>query len=236
MSFLFILLFIILLVMLFRIIFPVIPQLPQLKIGTPGHGHRCYNDGLNPSEKRIVALLSHGLSHKEYFIFNNLLLPLENGTSTQIDHVVVSRYGIFVIESKECSGWIFANATHEKWTTTYPTGKKYPISNPLRQNYGHTMTLKKLMPFAEDHFYNVVVFGGRCIFKTTRIQNVLYESELITYINTKKEEKLSQQRLLMAIGKLSYLCQTADMTPEQHISYVNGIIREKEKARKLAAA
>ena len=43
-----------------------------------------------------------------YFPLNNLTLPTKNGT-TQIDHVIVSRHGIFVIESKNIDGWIFGD-------------------------------------------------------------------------------------------------------------------------------
>lgn len=36
----------------------------------------------------------------EYFVINDLLLKTSRGT-TQIDHVVISKYGIFVIETKK---------------------------------------------------------------------------------------------------------------------------------------
>ena len=39
-----------------------------------------------------------------YHRLNNITLPLSNGGSTQIDHVIVSVYGIFVIETKHYKG------------------------------------------------------------------------------------------------------------------------------------
>ena len=51
----------------------------------------------------------------EYTIFNNLLFE-NNGYSTQIDHLVVSPYGVFVIETKDYKGWIFGGEYSEKWT------------------------------------------------------------------------------------------------------------------------
>lgn len=38
-----------------------------------------------------------------YYIYNDVVLPTERGT-TQIDHVVVSKYGVFVIETKNYRG------------------------------------------------------------------------------------------------------------------------------------
>ncbi|MES2749061.1 MAG: nuclease-related domain-containing protein [Patescibacteria group bacterium] len=185
-----------------------------------GHGHRCYAENLNDSERRVVRILAEGLNHNEYFIYNNLILPSSHSTSTEIDHVVVSRFGIFVIETKDSSGWIFGSKSNEKWTARYLTGKKFILRNPLWQNYGHVETLKKLMPFVEENFINLVVFTGSGVFKTERIKNVVYAHELVENIKSYGTPVISQQRLLMAIGKLSYLCQTVEISPHEHISNV----------------
>ena len=39
---------------------------------------------------------------------NHVTLRMDGGT-TQVDHILVSRFGVFVIETKDYSGWIFAN-------------------------------------------------------------------------------------------------------------------------------
>ncbi len=46
---------------------------------------------------------------------NSLTVQLQYGT-TQIDHLLVSRFGVFVIETKHYNGWIFANPKHPTWT------------------------------------------------------------------------------------------------------------------------
>ncbi|WP_350617509.1 nuclease-related domain-containing protein, partial [Pseudomonas sp. HY7a-MNA-CIBAN-0227] len=76
---------------------------------------------------------------------NNVTLPLPNGGSTQIDHVIVSIYGIFVIETKNYKGWIFGNEKQRQWTQAFPNGRKYKFQNPLRQNYLHIKTLADLL-------------------------------------------------------------------------------------------
>ena len=58
-------------------------------------------------EKKVSAFLAT-LPSYEYKIFNDILLATESGT-TQIDHIVVSRFGIFVIETKNYRGWITGN-------------------------------------------------------------------------------------------------------------------------------
>ena len=56
---------------------------------------------------------------KGYYLFNDLTLETPDET-TQIDHVIISRFGIFVIETKNFTGWIFGSENQKQWTkTTY---------------------------------------------------------------------------------------------------------------------
>lgn len=223
-----------LLLFLGLIIFQLFSSNEEVVLHRPqGHGHRCFSEGLSIPERRIVNILTRNLSHNDYFIFNNIILPSIINVTTQIDHIVISRFGIFVIESKDTRAWIFGSATSDQWTCTYPPhGKKFKMSNPLRQNYGHVQVLKQLMPFAEEHFYNIVVFTNDAQFKTDRIEGVVYENELADFILKQDKTKLSPQRLLMAIGKLSYLCQTTEFTLEDHIKH----LEQKQAKIKTAVA
>ena len=67
-------------------------------------------------EKRVARKLDW-LS-KEYIILNDIMLPTQYGT-TQIDHIVISPYGIFVIETKNYKGWIFGHENSEEWNKVY---------------------------------------------------------------------------------------------------------------------
>ena len=56
-----------------------------------------------------VAGKLNRLPADEYFVLNDLMVTDARGITTQIDHVVISRFGLFVIETKCYKGWIFAN-------------------------------------------------------------------------------------------------------------------------------
>ena len=67
-----------------------------------------------------------------YHAFHDVTLVADTG-STQIDHLFVSPYGLFVVETKNYKGWIFGSAHSAQWTQT--TGRyKHRFQNPLRQN------------------------------------------------------------------------------------------------------
>lgn len=182
-----------------------------------------HGGSLSLSEQAVVHKLASGLDYKKYFIFNNLILPLRRGGgTTQIDHIVVSQYGIFVAEIKDYAGRIFAGKDDKVWTQTLlgKQNNKNPFQNPLRQNYGHVKALEDRLSLPREYFHNIVVFSERCEFKTPRIENVLYLSEVSDVIKRFQEPKIGVHDLVSILGKLSYMCQTVDITTEEHIKNI----------------
>lgn len=97
------------------------------------------------SGEKFVSKKLHQLDPAHYKVLNDLLLPSRgNLNTTQIDHVVVSNYGIFCIETKAYSGWIFGDAYQEYWTQVIYHYKKR-FYNPLRQNYAHVKAIEDLI-------------------------------------------------------------------------------------------
>src|SRR5690348_13855629 len=69
----------------------------------------------NRGESEVSHRLQRHFRPPDYHLLNHVTLQLEDGT-TEIDHILVSRFGVFVIETKDFKGWIFANPTQAKWT------------------------------------------------------------------------------------------------------------------------
>jgi len=86
-------------------------------------------------ERMVHNALTSVLNEQDYQVLTDLILPVAGGT-TQIDHLVLSRFGIFVIETKNMSGWIFGSADRAKWMQVQKSSKRQ-FQNPLRQNYAH---------------------------------------------------------------------------------------------------
>lgn len=97
------------------------------------------------SGERFVSRKLHKLDPAHYRILNDLMLPSKgNSSATQIDHAVVSNYGIFCIETKAYKGWIFGNANQEYWTQVIYRYKER-FYNPLRQNFAHAKAIENLL-------------------------------------------------------------------------------------------
>ena len=101
--------------------------------------------------ERRVSSMFHRKLNQNYYIFNDVLLPTSNGT-TQIDHLIVSIYGIFVIETKNMKGWIFGSANQKKWTQVIYK-RKFSLYNPLHQNYKHLMAVKELINVNQNQIF-----------------------------------------------------------------------------------
>lgn len=132
-------------------------------------------------EKAASVSLNLNLDLEAYRIFNDIIVPDTVG-STQIDHAVLSRYGIFVIEVKNYSGWIFGKEKDPQWTQVIRKTKNR-FQNPLRQNYRHIKALSDFLKLEEIYFYSVVFFIGDSVFKTKMPSNVI-NNNLSGYIES----------------------------------------------------
>ena len=123
------------------------------------------------------------LNANVYEDINNVTLPTSNGT-TQIDHIIVSRFGTFVVETKNMSGWIFGDEKSPQWTQSLPGGKKFQFQNPLHQNYKHVKALQEFLGVEEEKIFSVVMFWGEAEFKTPMPSNVMTHG-YVPYIKSK---------------------------------------------------
>lgn len=137
-----------------------------------------------------------------YHRLNNITLPLADGGSTQIDHVIVSRYGIFVIETKNYKGWIFGNEKQRQWTQVI-MGRKYKFQNPLRQNYLHIKTLSDLLELEMSYFHSMIAFIGECELKTRdELPEHVLTSGMASYIKKKQDKMLTDEEVKAIVEQI----------------------------------
>ena len=112
-------------------------------------------------EKRIHRVLEK--LGEEYRIFNDMYVPKQDGQLTQVDHVVVSKYGVFVIETKNYSGWIFGSEKQKNWTQTIYK-KKTRFYNPILQNNTHIKALQYFLNMGMT-MHSIIVFSDAATLK-----------------------------------------------------------------------
>ncbi len=122
------------------------------------------------SKVRLILTGWGAVSGQDYHHFRNVILATSRGT-TEIDHLIVSRFGVFVIEDKHRSGWIFGEESDPYWTAVH-FKRKYRFQNPLHQNFGHVKALEEVVGIDSSKVFPLVVFRGRFKFKTAVPQGV----------------------------------------------------------------
>jgi hypothetical protein len=156
---------------------------------------------------------------RAHLLLNNVTLPTADGT-TQIDHILVADTGIFVIESKHYSGWIFGNPQDKQWTQTIYR-KKSRFQNPLHQNYGHVKTLQSLFDLPEDHFHSVVVFTADAEFKSDLGPNVVRLANLIPFLTAERSAVFDERKMAYVVGRIEMKRNRRSVeTDEYHINHL----------------
>ena len=177
-------------------------------------------------EWQVNLLIKLFLNKADYHLTKNVTLPTEDGT-TQIDHIIVSKFGIFVIETKNMKGWIFGSANQKVWTQKiFKYTSKF--QNPLHQNYKHVKTLQSCLDIKGDNVFSVIIFIGDSHFKTDMPENVTFARGGIEYIKSKTDIVFSDEEIKgfieqIELGRLS----PSIKTDIQHIKHVKEVVRSK---------
>ncbi len=129
-----------------------------------------------------LALRWH-LAASRYHSLHGILIRKPDGDTTELDHIVVSVYGIFVVETKHWKGWIKGTEDSMEWRVFYGKGRKKIRQNPVRQNANHIKALASLLDLPISVFHNLVFMAGTAELKDGPLPGVL-QSGLATHIKS----------------------------------------------------
>ncbi len=159
--------------------------------------------------ERLAAKRLEDLNPEIFRTFHDLYLPRPDDADgiTQVDHLVVSRFGIFVIETKNYDGWIFGGARQKLWTQSL-FGRNTQFQNPLHQNYLHVQAAKSFLGLAERQFHSLVFFVDGD-FRSEMPENVIC-SDLCGWIAGHRATLLSDDVVRESIRRLEDLERHTD--------------------------
>jgi Nuclease-related domain len=159
--------------------------------------------GLSPAmkgsrgERMVHTILRKSLPASGYTVLRDVTLRTDGGT-TQIDHVVISRFGVFVIETRHLAGWIFGAEHDSHWTQSF-ADSRVEFQNPLLQNRAHIRALQVLLGLPASRFHSLVVFTGKAEFKTAMPLNVMQPDRLAAFIQVNATPSLAPEAMQRAV-------------------------------------
>lgn len=161
------------------------------------------------------------LPKEKYIVLNNIMLEDDYGTH-QIDHIVISNYGIFVIEMKNFYGLITGNEHNEYWIQHFGK-KKFKFKNPIYQNYGHIKSLENLLKLNNDYFIPIVCFSNQA---KLRVKSNIIVTQLDFLVKTIKSSCNIEYNL--DINNISNTILSSNITNKsKRKKHINNI-KEKE--------
>ena len=163
------------------------------------------------------------LPKAEYHMVANVTVPDDLGGTTQIDHVVVSRYGVFVVETKNMKGWIFGGEHDGAWTQKIHGGHSQRFQNPLRQNYKHTQTLIDRLGLPAAKVFSVIAFVGDCRLKTRDKlpPSVCQNAGWVHYVRQHRQTVFSEQEIDVILQAIEAARLAPGLrTHRDHVRYV----------------
>jgi hypothetical protein len=179
-------------------------------------------------EMRFHIFARTHLDKDKYHVLRNVTLPTADGT-VQIDHIIVSEYGVFVIETKNMKGGIVGGARHQTWTQKiFKSAKTFP--NPLHQNDKHVETLKSILELSDKQIFSIVVFMGST-FKTEMPENVINGPGLIKQIKSRNQQVLLGTDVQMILSKIEAerLVPWRE-TAKEHPAHGKQMVEEKQNS------
>lgn len=177
--------------------------------------------------ERKVSKALNTLENNEYKVINNVMIRTDRGT-TQIDHVVISVYGIFVIETKNYKGLIFGNEYDDNWKQViYKRSERF--RNPIKQNYGHVVALKERLNLDKDLLVvSLIAFTNRASLRVNTQTPVMYDNNVVSYIRSYNNKLISEDDVKRIYYDLLMSNIDSKDTRKEHVHSIRKNLRERE--------
>lgn len=151
----------------------------------------------------------------------------------QIDCMTVDESGIYVFESKDYVGWIYAHGKRVHWTQVSGYGKnKHQFYSPVRQNEAHITAIRTIIGDTVP-IYSVIVFGREATLKV--LEDLPENCVVCTQAEIRQVMASRRQKKCLDAERVDNLCrriQLGMVNPDrvvraEHIEEVQGIAGEK---------
>lgn len=168
------------------------------------------------------------LNRDAYYSLHDLLLPKANAGTAQIDHLVVSIFGVFVIETKNYNGYVYGEEQQANWTQMLG-GRTFTLSNPIWQNKGHVKAVQALLePQANIPIIPIVVFLDQAQLKLTVDSDVVSLSQLLTTIAKYHRVVCTPEQALQIVGRIEKVCIHGRSARKRHVTAIQNNLAGRE--------
>lgn len=169
------------------------------------------------------------LNNKKYKVINHLVLS-SNGFTTQVDHIVISDYGVFVIETKNYKGKIYGGEYSNQWTQVLYR-QRHALYNPIRQNEGHIRALQyHLRAYPHIRYVSLVVFSSKASLRVKAKTPVIYMGQLNRTIKKYRDVNLTEQTKEDIHQTLLKLNAAKTFNQKEHVKSIQKRVQKRQES------
>jgi hypothetical protein len=140
---------------------------------------------------------------------------------TQIDHLVLGRDAILVLETKTYSGFVAGDPNSQEWTQYLPRGAtRTNFHNPLRQNYRHCAATSEIVRDPNVLVRGFVVSAGKARFDDALAGVVVELDGLPDILLPNDGSRADQTALRLAWERLIVAAQAGEARRAEHLASV----------------
>ena len=201
--------------------------------------YSSWAESLGERGERRVSYFLADLPFEDYWVFNDILIRYGNYT-TQVDHIIISRFGVFVLETKNLHGKIYGSENREYWSQYLPDWgykrfgsiQEHKVRNPIWQNNGHIKSLRRLVFGNDIPIYGIVVFPYETNLYVDTEHPVLNMRDVVPYIKGFLKESLSLEQMDLYKKRLLEVASKYESDRKYHLDN----IRRNQERRDAALA
>lgn len=166
-----------------------------------------------------------------YHIMNNILLKTKKG-STQLDHVIVSPFGVFVVETKNHKGMIFGDTMGRVWTQVLRNGAHNTFYSPVLQNAGHMENLYRHIGLKRELMTGMIVFTNpEADLRNVNCPFCMRTESLYEAILSYDRQVFTEKQMYEVIKRIDSVNTSSYLNDRKHVEYVKSIKERKERLK-----
>jgi len=153
-------------------------------------------------EDRVHRLLTAALPRSQYTILRGIVIPSGGGTR-RIPILVISQFGVFVIQPVHRPGRITGARAQDLWSQR-KWGRLHRFDNPMHQNELNVQALERLLDRPGVWFHPLVIFSSESYFTGTSPEDVIPAEKLIPLIKRRGQKLMEPEvcsQVLTAVEK-----------------------------------
>lgn len=169
---------------------------------------------------------------RKYRVFHDVYF-IQKDLTMQIDHLVVSRQGVFLIETKNWTGTLIGNEVNPLWTVQYLGGASEIVQSPAVDMYAKSRFIARSAKISESLIHPILSFSNEVDTYYLNVNDklkVIYHQQLVETITQFPWRRMSHRMMHRVVSSIKAKSPQGNGRKLEHLRFINRIIDIRNRA------